>query len=121
MYGKLEKTFMAFSIKKTLTELLRSEEGKGDIQCINGIRSQCTLALYVGHKLMCMTIIPFSNRNNFAQLIQYPVSMLIRAFTNYVYAFLLLSGFLIAYNMSREMKRKGYIDWKRRYLARFIR
>nr|CAD7264866.1 unnamed protein product [Timema shepardi] len=55
------------------------------------------------------------------RLIQYPVSMLIRAFTNYVYAFLLLSGFLIAYNMSREMKRKGYIDWKRRYLARFIR
>nr|CAD7449544.1 unnamed protein product [Timema bartmani] len=55
------------------------------------------------------------------RLAQYPVSMLIRAFDIYVYAFLLLSGVLTAYNMSREMKRKGYVDFKRRYLARFIR
>nr|CAD7264510.1 unnamed protein product [Timema shepardi] len=54
-------------------------------------------------------------------LSQIPVSMLIRAFANYVNAFLLLSGFLTAYNMSHEMKIKGYIDLKRRYLARFIR
>nr|CAD7402723.1 unnamed protein product [Timema cristinae] len=119
--GKLEKTLMAFSIKKTLSELLRVEQGDGDIKCINGIRALCTLALYVAHKFMSMTLIPYSNRINLAQLVQNPVSMLIRAFAIYVYAFLLLSGVLTAYNMSREMKRKGYIDWKRRYLGRFIR
>nr|CAD7459823.1 unnamed protein product [Timema tahoe] len=119
--GKLEKTLMAFSIKKTLSELLRVEPGDGDIQCINGIRSLCTVFLYVGHKVLSMALMPYSNRINFTQLAQYPVFMLISAFAIYVYAFILLSGVLTAYNMSREMKRKCYIAWKRRYLARFIR
>nr|CAD7449506.1 unnamed protein product [Timema bartmani] len=119
--GKLEKTLMAFSIKKTLSELLRVEPGDGDIQCINGIRSLCTVFLYVGHKVLSMAFMPYSNRINFTQLAQYPVFMLISAFAIYVYAFILLSGVLTAYNMSREMKRKCYIAWKRRYLARFIR
>nr|CAD7450139.1 unnamed protein product [Timema bartmani] len=146
---------MAFSIKKTLSELLRVEQGDGDLQCINGIRALCTMLLYVLHKFFSMAFMPYSNRINFAQvkggfgnkinlcpdqglnpgppaqksdnlpldqqLNLLPVSMLVRAFAIYVYAFLLLSGVLTAYNMSREMKRKGYVDWKRRYLARFIR
>nr|CAD7401224.1 unnamed protein product [Timema cristinae] len=182
--GKLEKMLMAFSIKKTLPELLSVEKGDGDIKCIHGIRALATVALYVAHKVLALAFLPYSNRIKLTQvdgpgsifilvvvtqlvatrtteltlgrgtiqvdgpgsifiavvvtqlvatrtteltlgrgtiqLSQEPLSMLLRASFIYTDSFLLLSGVLTAYHMSCEMKRKGGIDWKRRYLARFI-
>ncbi|CAG2064720.1 unnamed protein product [Timema podura] len=112
---------MAFSIKKTLPELLSVKRGDGNIQCLHGIRTVCTVALYLTHKYMALMVIPYSNRIYLAQISQQPLSMMLRAFINYVHSFLLLSGVLTAYNICQEIKRNGYIDWKRRYLARFIR
>nr|CAD7604916.1 unnamed protein product [Timema genevievae] len=112
---------MAFSIKKTLPELLSVKRGDGNIQCLHGIRTVCTVALYVTHKYMALLVIPYSNRIYLAQISQQPLSMMLRAFINYVHSFLLLSGVLTAYNICQEIKKNGYIDWKRRYLARFIR
>nr|CAD7256295.1 unnamed protein product [Timema shepardi] len=119
--GKLEKMLMAFSIKKTLPELLSVKRGDGNIQCIHGIRTVCTVALYVLHKYMALLFIPYSNRIYFTQISQQSLSMMLRAFINYVHSFLLLSGVLTAYNTCQEIKRNGCIDWKKRYLARFIR
>nr|CAD7256296.1 unnamed protein product [Timema shepardi] len=119
--GKLEKMLMAFSIKKTLPELLSVEKGDGDIKCIHGVRALATVALYVAHKVLALAFLPYSNRIHLTQLSQEPLSMLLRASFIYTDSFLLLSGVLTAYHMSCEMKRKGGIDWKRRYLARFIR
>nr|CAD7459822.1 unnamed protein product [Timema tahoe] len=112
---------MAFSIKKTLPELLSVKRGDGNIQCLHGIRTVCTVALYVTHKYMAILLIPYSNRIYLAQISHQPLSMMLRAFINYVHSFLLLSGVLTAYNTCQEIKKNGYIDWKRRYLARFIR
>jgi hypothetical protein len=36
-------------------------------------------------------------------------------------AFLLLSGVLTSFNMSKEIERKKHIDWIKKYIARFIR
>nr|CAD7441389.1 unnamed protein product [Timema bartmani] len=119
--GKLEKMLMAFSIKKTLPELLSVDKGDGDIKCIHGIRALATVALYVAHKVLALAFLPYSNRIHLTQLSQEPLSMLLRASFIYTDSFLLLSGVLTAYHMSCEMKRKCGIDWKRRYLARFIR
>jgi peptidoglycan/LPS O-acetylase OafA/YrhL len=44
-----------------------------------------------------------------------------RASLVYTDSFLLLSGVLMSFNMSKEMERKKHIDWIQKYVARFIR
>jgi len=39
----------------------------------------------------------------------------------YTDSFLMLSGVLVSFNMSKEIERKKHIDWIKKYMARFIR
>lgn len=54
---------MAFSLKRTLKALFGDKEtSSSDIGCIHGIRSLSTIALYVAHKLIPTSRIPYANR-----------------------------------------------------------
>jgi hypothetical protein len=44
-----------------------------------------------------------------------------RASLVYTDSFLLLSGALASFSMSKEIERKKHIDWIKKYVARFIR
>jgi hypothetical protein len=39
----------------------------------------------------------------------------------YTDSFLMLSGVLTSFNMSKEIERKKHIDWIMKYVARFVR
>ena len=39
----------------------------------------------------------------------------------YTDSFLMLSGVLASFNMSKEIERKKHIGWIKKYVARFIR
>lgn len=54
---------MSFSLKRTIKSLLwEYSSGSGEITCIHGIRSLATIALYIAHKLIPLSRIPYSNR-----------------------------------------------------------
>ena len=58
-----ERIIMSFSLKRTVKFLFREyRPGTGEITCIHGIRSLATMALYVAHKLIPLSRMPYANR-----------------------------------------------------------
>lgn len=113
---------MAFSLKRTLSSLFsHGELGSGDIGCIHGIRTLSTIALFVAHKLIPISRIPFANRIALTEAANNPLSSILRASLFYTDSFLLLSGVLTSYNMAKELERRGEIRWFCRFITRFIR
>ncbi|KYN22900.1 Nose resistant to fluoxetine protein 6 [Trachymyrmex cornetzi] len=116
-----ERIIMSFSLRRTIKALLKEATDAADITCIYGIRTLAMIILYVGHQLMTIPRIPFSNRISFTEIANSPVSSILRVALVYTDTFLLLSGVLTAYNMAKELKTRGEIRWFCRFVARFIR
>lgn len=113
---------MSFSLWRTIRILTKPERiNSGEISCINGIRSLATIALYVGHKMIPTAGMPYANRIAFTETANNPFSSLLRVSVVYTDSFLLLSGVLTAFNMSKESIKRGEIRWFCRFVARFIR
>ncbi|XP_018045118.1 PREDICTED: uncharacterized protein LOC108685021 [Atta colombica] len=116
-----ERIIMSFSLRRTIKALLKEAMDAADITCIYGIRTLAMIILYVGHQLMIIPRIPFSNRISFTEIANSPASSILRVALVYTDTFLLLSGVLTAYNMAKELKIRGEIRWFCRFIARFIR
>ncbi|KAG5330489.1 NRF6 protein, partial [Acromyrmex heyeri] len=116
-----ERIIMSFSLRRTIKALLKEATDAADITCIYGIRTLAMIVLYVGHQLMTIPRIPFSNRISFTEIANSPASSILRVALVYTDTFLLLSGVLTAYNMAKELKTRGEIRWFCRFVARFIR
>ncbi|XP_069696138.1 nose resistant to fluoxetine protein 6-like [Periplaneta americana] len=119
--GQLQRVIMAFSIRKNLDELLAELPAEGDINCIYGIRAICTIALYLAHKVITLALSPYSNRVTLTEVSNESWGTIFRASLVYTDSFLLLSGVLTSFNLSKELERKKEIDWFKKYVARFIR
>lgn len=117
----LEKVFMCFSLKRTIAELLGRDSDPDEIKSIHGIRTICTFVLYVAHKLIPIGHLPFNNKTHLTETANNPMSIILRLSIIYTDSFLLLSGILTAYRMSKDIEDKGYIPWFNRIVARFIR
>ncbi|XP_014212588.1 uncharacterized protein LOC106642345 [Copidosoma floridanum] len=117
-----ERIIMAFSLKRTLKALFGNKEtSPSDIGCIHGVRALSTAALYVAHKLIPTSRIPYANRVLLTEVASHPLSLILRASLFYTDSFLLLSGVLTAYNMAKELQDRGEIRWFCRLLARYMR
>ncbi|XP_066998898.2 nose resistant to fluoxetine protein 6 [Anabrus simplex] len=119
--GKLERMVMAFSFRKNVATLLEDLPADGDINCIYGIRALGTIALYVAHKIITLALVPYSNRIELTQASNDPLSSILRASIVYTDTFLMLSGVLTAYHLTREVARNGSINWVNRIVTRYIR
>ncbi|GLV31608.1 drop dead [Carabus blaptoides fortunei] len=118
---KVDQMLMSFSLKRTLGTLLKRETEPDEIKCIHGIRTICTFALYIAHKLIPIGHLPFTNKVSLTEISNNPLSVILRLSIIYTDSFLLLSGVLTAYGMSKDMEVKGRIPWFNRMVARFIR
>ncbi|XP_053977919.1 uncharacterized protein LOC128875916 [Hylaeus volcanicus] len=116
-----ERIIMSFSLRRTVSSLLKRGTSETDIACIHGIRSLVTIALYVAHQLIPISRLPYSNRIDLTEVANNPISSLLRAAMVYTDVFLLLSGVLTAYNMANEFTVRGEIRWFCRFIARYIR
>ncbi|GFG33259.1 hypothetical protein Cfor_03997 [Coptotermes formosanus] len=119
--GHWESLLMAFSLRKNARELLADLPVEGNINCIHGVRALCIIATYMAHKFMIFGFIPYSNR---VELTEVPLEKWTNVFrTGMVYtdSFLMISGVLTSFSMSKEIERKKHIDWIKKYMARFIR
>lgn len=119
--GPLERAVMAFSIRKSIRELFAGLPAEGDINCIYGIRALCTIALYLAHKVITLAFSPYFNRVKLTEVSNERWGIMFRASLVYTDSFLLLSGALTSFNMSKEIERRKHIDWIKKYAARFIR
>ena len=68
-----------------------------------------------------MGYIPFSNRNEFTETFNSPFSIAVRVMYLYADVFLVVSGFLAAFHMMKEMAEKQKILWFRRMVGRYLR
>ncbi|XP_043267345.1 uncharacterized protein [Venturia canescens] len=117
-----ERIIMSFSLRRTWKILTKIEsDNSGEISCVHGIRSLATIALYVAHKMIPTSQIPYANRIFLTEIANNPASSLLRTSLAYTDCFLLLSGLLTAFNMARESAKKGEIRWFCRLVGRFIR
>ncbi|KAK0159785.1 hypothetical protein PV327_010861 [Microctonus hyperodae] len=117
-----ERIIMSFSLRRTIKILMKPVQvDSNDINCIHGIRSLATIALYVGHKMIPIAGLPYANRITLTEVSNNPMSSLLRVSIVYTDSFLILSGVLSAFNMSKESEIRGEIRWFCRIVARFIR
>ncbi|KAL7286331.1 hypothetical protein TKK_0019289 [Trichogramma kaykai] len=116
------RMIMSFSLRRTLRDLFGYKPPSShEIGCIHGIRTLATIALFVAHKLIPLSRIPYVNRSSLTEIASSPLSVVLRTSLFYTDSFLLLSGVLTAYNMSEELKKRGEIRWLNRLVARYIR
>ncbi|XP_012279601.1 uncharacterized protein LOC105699306 [Orussus abietinus] len=117
-----ERIIMAFSLKRTTKTLMQTDaEVTDEISCIHGIRAISTVVLYVAHRLIPISRIPFANRARLTEVANSPLTSVLRVSLVYTDCFLLLSGVLSAYNMAKDLKNRGEIRWFCRFVARYIR
>ncbi|KAK6625957.1 hypothetical protein RUM43_006256 [Polyplax serrata] len=118
--GVLNRLLMAFSLKTNITRLTE-DDGNDTIGCINGIKAIFSIMLYLAHKTIPLGFSSFSNRVFLTKVSNEPASVLLRTSIIYTDSFLLISGLLTAYNLSKEISTNGKINWGKRLLARYIR
>ncbi|KAJ9593682.1 hypothetical protein L9F63_014777, partial [Diploptera punctata] len=119
--GQLQRMIMAFSIHKNIDELTADLPDEGDINCIYGIRAIGTALLYLAHKVIMLCLSPYSNRVELTEVSNEWWSTIFRTSIVHTDSFLLLSGVLTSFNLTKEIERKKHIDWIKKYIARFIR
>ncbi|PSN54851.1 hypothetical protein C0J52_12407 [Blattella germanica] len=119
--GQMKRLVMAFSIKKNIDELTADLPAEGDINCIHGIRAIFTAALYLAHKVIMLCLSPYTNRVSLTEVSNEWWSTIFRTSIIYTDSFLMMSGILTSFNLSKEIERKKHIDWFNKYIARFIR
>ncbi|XP_034240171.1 nose resistant to fluoxetine protein 6-like [Thrips palmi] len=120
--GGLSGVVASFSLRRNWSTLTAQEDpGADDIRCIHGIRCVCSLLLYAAHKLVPLAALPFSNRRLLTVLAASPASLLLRGSLMYTDTFLMLSGTLAAFHLSKHLSRAGSLDWAGRLATRVIR
>ncbi|XP_058125907.1 uncharacterized protein LOC131285559 [Anopheles ziemanni] len=126
------QTLMAFSLKKTLHQLIGSdttlsEDGQDptparkDIRCLHGLKALASFALFLALRLVPLGFQPFTNRNEFTESFSAPWSITVRLLMLYADVFLVISGFLAAYHMVREYRERAKVAWFKRIVGRYLR
>ena len=119
--SKFTKILMSFSVKKTIPMLFGFDEQQSDLNCLHGLKAIAIMLLFVSLKLIPMGRVPYSNRNKLTEFFNSPFSVFLRTSFLYEDIFLVVSGFLAAYNMLKELDTHGNILWFRRIAGKFLR
>lgn len=119
--SKFTKILMSFSAKRTIPTLFGFDGEQGDLSCLHGLKAIAIMLLFVSLKLIPMGRVPYSNRNKLTEFFNSPLSVFLRSSFLYEDIFLVISGFLAAYNMLKEFDTHGNILWFRRIVGKFLR
>ncbi|CRK86898.1 CLUMA_CG000720, isoform A [Clunio marinus] len=109
-----------FSVTHNWRELTTTNRSSEDINTIHGIRFLNAIMIFLCHKSVD-GLMPRVNRTQMAINSAKSSSVLIRMCALYTDVFLMLSGTLVAYSMSKKVMRGQKIRIFREYIGRYIR
>jgi peptidoglycan/LPS O-acetylase OafA/YrhL len=109
-----QKTFLsAFSLRRNLSEITSTEVNAREIPILNGIRFVNMFMILLGHKTYLLLLYPIANFSHMAEFYKTSFSVPLRAIYLYTEVFLMLSGLLTAYSLTRKLNRGEKISpWK---------
>ncbi|XP_024082192.1 O-acyltransferase like protein-like isoform X2 [Cimex lectularius] len=120
-YTEFSKYLRCFSLKRNFSSLMKTEPAEKEINAINGTRVLSALALLLSHKHMALLYIPYVNRTAMAKMISHPWTVIGRTAIIYTDGFILISGFLTANTILKELKEYGRINIRKLIANRLAR
>ena len=66
--GVMTRVALAFSLRRNVRSLLRTEVAHDDISCLHGLRAIFSLIIYLIHRGVFGLFIPFVNRTELAEV-----------------------------------------------------
>lgn len=118
--GLLNKVLSCFSLKRNL-KALWDDSNDDEIKCLHGLKSISIFLLFISLRLIPMGRVPYTNRNKFTEFFNSPFTVFLRSSFLYEDVFLVISGFLSALSIIREISLGGKIVWLKKVLARYLR
>lgn len=116
----LNKFLSCFSLKRNLPKLF-SASNEDEIKCLHGLKAISIILLFISLRLIPMGRVPYTNRNKFTEFFNSPLSVFLRSSFLYEDAFLVISGFLAALSVIKEISAGGNIVWLKKVFARYLR
>jgi hypothetical protein len=95
------KVLKCFSIKKNFSQIINKESIANQIECLYGLKAFSIAFLLMSIKLISIGHIPFTNRNKVTEFFNSPLSIFLRTPFLYEDVFLLISGILATFSLSK--------------------
>lgn len=111
---------IAFSVKRNWKSLISTDRNEDDIKSVHGVRFFNALLIFFCHKSV-ESLIPSLNRSEMALKSAGIGSIVIRMCALYTDVFLMLSGLLVAYSMTKQLKKGQKINVVYEIIGRYIR
>ncbi|XP_018793000.1 PREDICTED: uncharacterized protein LOC108971409 [Bactrocera latifrons] len=111
----------AFSPQRTLIELLGSDHFETQFPIFNVLKLGASFALYVCFKYIMIGHLPIINRDKLVRALDQPQSVLFRSPLIYMDVLLMISGFLVAYQLAEEIEQKTHIQLLKRMALKISR
>ncbi|XP_049765189.1 nose resistant to fluoxetine protein 6-like isoform X2 [Schistocerca cancellata] len=115
------KLVQSFSLYRTWAELIGALSPDRNIVCIFGLRALLAIVLYIEHAIIPLARTPYTNRVDFLEQLKMPITVALRTGSHCTDSFLLMSGVLAAYTLTRELQSTGKIKWLKWLIGRYIR
>lgn len=109
-----------FSVKRNWRELTSTKRSEDDIRAVHGVRFLNAILIFLCHKSV-ESLLPSKNRTEMALQSAGVGSIVIRMCALYTDVFLMLSGMLVAYSMTKTLQRGQKINMIREVTGRYIR
>lgn len=110
----------SFSVKKNWRQLTSTKRSPDDLKAVHGIRFLNAILIFLCHKSV-ETLTPRLNRTEMAIESSRPASILIRMCALYTDVFLMLSGMLVAYSLTKKLRKGQKLQIAQEYIGRYIR
>lgn len=113
--------FTSFSLQRNWRELVSIEDTNDDIKSIHGVRFFAVLMMFISHKSFFAYFYPIANRTPIIEETFKGSTIPIRGGFLYTELFLMLSGLLASFSMTRRLEQKMKINIFREYADRYWR
>ncbi|XP_044756157.1 nose resistant to fluoxetine protein 6-like [Coccinella septempunctata] len=119
--NKFLKLVDCFNLFDNWEELTTVKESKDEVKTLHGMRALGALALIISHKTMALFYNPYINRSAMSENLGMRWSVIGRTAILYTDGFMLMSGFLTARTLFKDLDRKKTFNIGDKIISRIFR
>lgn len=117
-----DSALTSFSLMRNWKELVTMENSNNDeIKSVHGIRFIAVLMIFISHKSFFAYFYPIANRTPIIQQTFNGSTVPIRAGFLYTELFLMISGLLASYSLTKKIEQSKRISFVKEYFDRYLR